>query len=884
MFRLCKRFICCLLVFVLCLGVVANAETTEAVMGDDVMVTSEVATVSQNILDMMSALKLFEIIPEYYDYNIPINSEVTRADFAASVARLIDKRVYEGENVYFYDVPKTHWAYNEISNLAELGIINGSGTKMFYPDTVITKNEAYKIMLSVMGYGLYAEYSGGFPTGYIKIANRINITRGLSKSDKMTMSDMIYIVYNAMKTDIMEPVIYNDGEIVYNTNAGVSVLSLYREVYYNEGIVNGANAVTVDNGLLGKDDALIDNVIYKTGNVPMYNYIGQKVEFFYHQGKNDRDKTILWAVGSNTDDVLSIEVDNSASFDKKTFAFTYYDEKNREKTINLDRGITLIYNGGVVESGYDEILNRNRYSLKLVKSKDKYTVAVVKEYRNYVVGSISGADFKVYDKMVPQKSIVLKEDLYDTFSIKQSGLTDMEFEDIKKDSVISVYESIDKRHIEVVVSNNMVAGTIKQIKAEKQYYNISLNETKYRMDKAVDVNISVGDDVKAYLDVRGEIAYIEIAERQLEGAFLIDISLQEGMDNVLSIKYLAENGKIVVSEFAERVTIDGKKFKDAIAVQNALVAGESEFPSQFALIMKNSNDEIKEIDTIEYNSLYETTDSLTIDVPFINEGDAEMKQRQVRVSGSTARIGEKIIFDVDTVIFSIPAVDNYKTASEEEFSVLPATGLTNDTGIYAQSYKTTEEGGISQYILAQGYNSRSTTFEYPIIVEDIGMGVDEEGNLVEVLNGYQGSTSVSIEAYSDMSKLFSESGALPGTLVKLEKNNNGKINKCTVLYDYRKGDENKNSSLNDVCAVFGGYVHNVVGDILKIGFSSGAEFDYAIRTESLPVVIYDTNTTRNPIYSGSIGDVITYKNNPDECSNVVIVTSRMQGRMVLVYK
>jgi len=404
------------------------------------------------------------------------------------------------------------------------------------------------------------------------------------------------------------------------------------------------------------------------------------------------------------------------------------------------------------------------------------------------------------------------------------------------------------------------------------------------MDKAVDVNISVGDDVKAYLDVRGEIAYIEIAERQLEGAFLIDISLQEGMDNVLSIKYLAENGKIVVSEFAERVTIDGKKFKDAIAVQNALVAGESEFPSQFALIMKNSNDEIKEIDTIEYNSLYETTDSLTIDVPFINEGDAEMKQRQVRVSGSTARIGEKIIFDVDTVIFSIPAVDNYKTASEEEFSVLPATGLTNDTGIYAQSYKTTEEGGISQYILAQGYNSRSTTFEYPIIVEDIGMGVDEEGNLVEVLNGYQGSTSVSIEAYSDMSKLFSESGALPGTLVKLEKNNNGKINKCTVLYDYRKGDENKNSSLNDVCAVFGGYVHNVVGDILKIGFSSGAEFDYAIRTESLPVVIYDTNTTRNPIYSGSIGDVITYKNNPDECSNVVIVTSRMQGRMVLVYK
>ncbi len=883
MIKLSKRFICCLLAFILCCSFVAvNAENEDVITFSGAETTSEGVSISSEIKEMMSALKLFEIIPEYYDYNVPIASEVTRADFAAAVARLMDKKVYGGSNVYFYDVPKTHWAYNEISNLAELGVISGSGSKMFYPDTTITKNEAYKIILSAMGYDLYAEYSGGFPTGYIKVANKVDITKGLSNNEKLIMSDMFSLIYNAMKTNVMEPVIYNDGDIVYNEAEGVSILSLHRNVYYKKGVVKGANCITVDNGTLNKGEVLIGDVTYKSGDTNMFDYIGQSVEFFYHQGKADHDKTILWATRDNTDEVFTINVDYSASFDKKTFEYTYYDKNNRKKTINLDRGITLIYNGGVVESGYDEVFNKNKYELKLVKSKDKYTVAVVKEYENYVVGSINALDFKIYDKLV-QKNIVLKEEMYDTFAIKMSGLTDMKFEDIKQDSVLSVYESKDKKHIEVIVTNNMIVGTVKQVKTDKNYYNISINDTTYRLDKSTEnVSVSIGDDVNAYLDVRGEIAYIEVADRKFEGAFLIDVSIKEGLDNVLSIKYLAEDGKITVSEFAERVTIDGRKYKDAKAVKDALIAGEREFIPQFALIMKNSADEIREVDTIENPD--KINNSLAVDVPFINEGETEMKQRQIRVGGATARIGEKIVFDVDTVVFSIPIADNYKTVNDEEFAVLPATGLINDSGIYAQSYKTSEEGGISKYILAKGYNSKSTTFEYPIIVEDIGMGIDEEGNSVEVLNGYQGNVFVSISASANNSDLFSKSGAKPGALVKLGKNNNGSLSECTVLYDYRKGDENVNSALNDVCGVFSGYVNNVVDDVLKIGYKSGNAFDYAIRVGATPVVIYDTKTTRTPVYAGTIGDAVTYKNDPDECSKIVIITSRMQAKMFLIYK
>ena len=883
MIKLGKKVLCCLLAFILCCSFVGYAQNAETVADNTTETAPKTATVSPEIQKMMSVLRLFEIIPEYYDYNVPVASAVTRADFAAAVARLMSKTVYGGTNVYFYDVPKTHWAYNEISNLAEMGYIAGSGNKMFNPDTAITKGEAYKILLSVMGYGVYAEYNGGFPTGYNEVANRIGITKGVSNSEKLIMSDMFYLLYNAMKTDVCDSSI-SGGNVVYEAKEGESILSVYRDVYYTEGVVYGAKSVTVDNDTLNDDDVLIDDEIYKSGNVAMFEYIGQEVEVFYHEDRLE-EKTILWAVAADENDTLNIDVTNSASFDEKTFKYTYYDENGKKKTITLDRGMILIYNGGIVESGYDEILNKSRYSVKFIKSDNKYTVAVVKAYENYVAGSVGTSDFKIYDKLEPQKNIILDEDLYDTFELKLAGLGAIKFEDITSGMVLSVFESKDKKHIEVIASNNIALGTIREISEDSDYYNILLNETPYRMEKeAYDISISTGDDVQAYLDFNGNIAYMETAANKFKGAFLITLYRNDDEDDELSIKYLAESGKVVVTKCAERVVIDGRMFKGAEEIEKALVAGEREFISQFALVMMNSDGKIVEVDTVNYNPTYETEASLAVDVPFINEGETEMKKRQVRTTAATAKIGEKIIFDKDTIIFSIPTSDNYKEVEEENFAVLPATSMINDTGAYAQSYKTAEEGGISKYLLVKDYDSKSSTFEFPVIVDSIVKGVDEDGSVVEVLKGYQGGAPVSINASSNVSDLFSKTGVKPGTLVKLGRNNKGDVDKCSIVYDYRDGAENINSLLNDSIGVFGGYAHSVVGDVLKIGYESGEAFDFAIRTNSLPVMIYDTKAERNPIYAGTLGDAVTYKNDPAGCSKTVIITTRMQGKMIVLYK
>ena len=55
----------------------------------------------------MEALRTLGFIPDYYDYNVNMDNHVTRADFAAAVAKIMKLEGYSGSDIYYYDVPKT---------------------------------------------------------------------------------------------------------------------------------------------------------------------------------------------------------------------------------------------------------------------------------------------------------------------------------------------------------------------------------------------------------------------------------------------------------------------------------------------------------------------------------------------------------------------------------------------------------------------------------------------------------------------------------------------------------------------------------------------------------------------------------------------------------
>ncbi|MBR4720291.1 MAG: S-layer homology domain-containing protein [Clostridia bacterium] len=880
----------------ICVINISAEEDTESVATEEVQVSSDTdvesetvqeESISPEIRKMMTVLKTFKIIPEYYDYNVPLTYEVTRSDFAVSVANLMGKTKYDGQEVYFYDVPKNYWAYNEISNLAAMGIINGSGDKTFNPGEPITKSAAYTMLLGAMGYREYAENSGGYPMGYNKVASKIKLSRGVSSKETVTMSDMLQILYNSLTINIMELGSVEGSAAIYKVSKNETLISVYRGIYYGEGNVNGANSITINGDLLTKDVTLIDSEEYNSKGFNMIDYLGERVGFFYEFNSSLGTRTLLWVEHkSSGKDVQTIIADKDASLDTDTFVYTYHENGNAYK-ISLSRSAVLIYNGGIVSSGYDKILNNKRYELRIVSNKGQQTL-LVREYENYIVGNINSTDRIAYDKNRSQAFVNLDPNDYETFSLKRMGSEDMDFDDITNGSVLTVYLSkdTDKKHIEVYVSNNTAKGIVENIDSDK-YTSITINGNKYRVDGNISTNsYSVGDDVTAYLNVYGEIVYIEANPGVSQGAFLLRAIYKE-RDDALYIKLLGEDSRIDRYKCAEKLVIDGKRFKEPEDAYNALLGDDTEMPAQFALIKKNSDGEIKEIDTETYYPTRETVNSLQVDVPFWDGTDKTYTQRFVRANANAARIGEKIVFDANTKVFVLPNVTDYSTAEEEKFFVTTGAKLTtvNDSRLYAQSYKTSERSGIAKYMILKDYDTSRVNAELPIIAQKITQAVNEDGNIVEVLKGYQGTAAVSIEASDSKSNLFSSKEILPGDIVSLTKDNYGNVTDCTIEYDYRtKIHKALTADPNAVVGMFVGYANDVVENVVKIGYGSGANFDYAINAMSTPVMIYDTSDPLHTVSTGSTGDIITYSDSSTKCSTVFIVTSRMQPKLFVVFK
>lgn len=890
MIKAYKRLIAILTaaVMTLCAGVI-NISAAEGAEADAESVAETEAVISSEdsltpkVRKMMTVLKTFDIIPDYYDYNFPQNYEVSRSDFAASVARMMGKTTYSGSEIYFYDVPKNYWAYNEISNLTQMGILNGSGDRTFDPGAPITRGAAYKILLCAMGYGEYAQYFGGYPDGYIIAANRIKLSDGASGNEKVTMADMLQILYNALTVNIAQPSSVKGDTLTYEVVEGETLISQSRDIYYGEGDVNGANTVTLSGGDLNIGETLIGSDIYKCNGFDMMEYLGEKIEFFYENDDSAEEKKLLWIGRKSSQNVKYISVDGDANLDTDSFVYTYYDANEKRHTINLDRSTLLIYNGGIVESGFDRILNNKRYELKLITNNNKHTM-VVREYENYVVGNINSMDCVIYDKNVPGDSLNLREEDYDTFSIKLMGDNEISFDDIMQGAVLTVYLSKDKKHIEVYACYNFAEGTFENIYEDKNRTIAAINGTEYRIDKKVPINdYSVGDNVTVYTDVYGDIAYITVKAGSLRGAFLLKSKLDDREEN-LYIKLLGEDSKVTTLKCVEKPVIDGTKYKNLKDAHSALLAGESKLAAQFALIDVNEDGEIREIDTAFFDTQNETSNSLQIDVPFMYGSEVTYTQRLIRANSNATRIGEKIVFSTDTKVFIVPYVSDYDNVSDDELWVTVGSKLANDTGTYAQSYKTADDIGITKYLLLKGYDPSRVNVELPILANKIVSGIDDDGNNVEVLVGYQGASPVRIRADGEESNLFSKAGVQQGDVVRLTKDYYGHVKDCSVAYDYRTGAHKAISVLNDNMGMFVGYANNVVDNVVKIGYASGAECDFAINALTRPVLVYDTSNPNNPISVASIGDIVTYRNDPVNCSTVLIVTSRMQPQMFIVYK
>jgi len=109
------------------------------------------------------------------------NDQITRAEFVTILCRAIGiEDIAESEEMrnkeIYVDVPKTHWAVGYINAATEHGAINGVGNGFFCPEMSVTNEQAIKILVAAWGYTAEAEKLGGYPNGYMAIAQQFGVT------------------------------------------------------------------------------------------------------------------------------------------------------------------------------------------------------------------------------------------------------------------------------------------------------------------------------------------------------------------------------------------------------------------------------------------------------------------------------------------------------------------------------------------------------------------------------------------------------------------------------------------------------------------------------------------------------------------------------------
>lgn len=123
---------------------------------------------------------------------------VSRVEMAAVVCRVLNQTENLSTSTVFTDVPTAHWANSYISKAEQLGIVYGYGNGKFGPSDPVTYEQAVTMIISAIGKEDSAIAFGGYPTGYLLVAEANSLLKGIQtkQGQGMPRGDVAILLYN----------------------------------------------------------------------------------------------------------------------------------------------------------------------------------------------------------------------------------------------------------------------------------------------------------------------------------------------------------------------------------------------------------------------------------------------------------------------------------------------------------------------------------------------------------------------------------------------------------------------------------------------------------------------------------------------------------------
>jgi len=724
---------------------------------------------------------------------------------------------------------------NYIKAAHNLGLISGTAPGYFEPQKSITVAQAVKILVCALGYGGYAAYEGGYPSGYLIIADRIELLKGVSvnTSETLTWNTFVKLLYNAFHVDVLQGVgIVENGasiEAVMSSKEGENALALFYDIYGFEGIMD-SNEFT---SLTGKSEVpygcvSVGDRTLKIGKTEAYDLIGYYVEGYYKLDEIG-NKTLLYiAEDEDRNTVYNVagkDVENATS---SQFAYFKEGAKASEK-LSLSNVAVLIYNGAQVEMDAALMKPANGFVTLIDNNHDGIIdVISVMNYSTVFVNGISADTFTVNSK--DGTSIELdpfKDDYHTVIKMDEDVLP---FNEIKVNYVISyaAYPS-SQRYIKYVqVSNKSVVGTVEQID-QSGYATINGAEYKYASGAGVELGMSG----TFYLDFMGTIIEADATKDFVYG-YLNSLHKGTGLNAEVTVQIFSENGNWIETTLDDRIKLDGESGKTPAQFYSS----HSGDYRQLIRYNVNADGEVIEID-------FPVTETEDTDEDEFRLSKTHASDNFRKASFSFGGIVN--LWPGTTKIFSIPADD--LRYDKDRFNIFDYSELING-GVYTniEAYDVDEVGIASAIVIDE--NNQIITNSGIYIAEEVVTILNEKGDAVPGIKAYfDGANSLTL-CVRDEAVIAAAGGVSRGDIIQCTINAENEIIAITKRYDYSEeyGTKFLRDKVYATATFTAGTVKTIDYERLRFKLDNGTDATFSLEGTTY-VWIYDIDTDKVSVAS-----------------------------------
>ncbi len=822
----------------------------------------------ENAFSLLSSLGIYDNGLLYE--KTEADGAVTRGDFAVYFARLMNIDNVGVSEFYYTDVPKSHYAFDEIGALTKYGYISETEDKKFRPDDPISSQEAS--MTAIKGIGLSDMIKSGYTDeAFIRDAMR---EAGISyyADGDLTFRDMTMMMYNVLLADCYK--LTSTGMYSkYSKTDGNSLLYETRKMrFVKKGFLTAANGMDIYGAKTNANSVVIDGTVFSSGNKNYSRFLGRNVDYVY----SDEDGlTLCWAAekdGSGSGEI-TLTIGNNGGYDPQKNEFWYY-ENNRERHVKIANSAIMVYNGRPLSGGAEDILSRPKTKVTLLSSEDRniYDIVLIDGYENMIVTGKNSDTYAVFDKN-SSKSIRLEAALYECFSIEDTVGIERDWSEIQDGAVLSIFQSQDGQCLRVVVSEDTITGNVSGI--DDSNYVVINDETYEVYSDEVLTKLSAGMSVTCYLDCFGYIAEVQTqaSSDRFVGFALNGFCDYERGDAVLGMHILSETGNIEYYETNGKININGETYKD-IKTAFAKLTENGEFKPQIMLCKLSGDGKLTRIDTASPDD--GGVHPLTINREI--KKDLEKVEHGMYAGG---RIGVNMLTNSNTKVFSVP--ENIGS----DFSRCFVSSLRMwDDYRGAVSYRTTSEDTFyEQYIVTRQITYGDTAANHAIqMIDKIYTSVDDNDEIVQniVYTTGAGTSEAAVAKYLDLDAY----NLKRGDAVRLATTASNKNQVEYVSIVSRAGENTAvGESLRETpyaTRTISAYAYDKLGYAVKLGWDSGDTFDEIIQINSgTPIAVYDSE--RNEVRIGTIEDIKTYRSD-GEASRLLIQSYQGNLQRVFVYR